>query len=83
LKSDFYGLTEVSALVLDLENYNVGRRLFVLNQACSGAFTSWSKGSFKTEVSVFIKLLEHEGDLSLNLFNNRGSGVNVNKGHLG
>ena len=39
--------------VLDLENHNVQRMLFVLNQGCS-PFTSWYKGVFKTQVSVFI-----------------------------
>lgn len=32
---------------------------------------------------MFVKLLEHEGDMTLNLFDNRGTGIKVTKELLG
>ncbi|CAD7939199.1 unnamed protein product [Amoebophrya sp. A25] len=40
-------------------------------------FTSYNRGSFRTQVSVFCNVLEHSGDTELYLFNGRGAGVRV------
>merc|ERR1711862_301706 len=74
----FYG-ADVHALVIsisikdDSDNF-VNPRVHVLCQQAP-KFTSWTKGHFKTQVSVFANVIERHGAISLFLFGNRGAGV--------
>jgi len=75
LKEDFYGAS-VRALLLTVRTLPAANQgaFGVLAQGCP-EYTSWEVGSFKTEVGVFVNVLEHTGSIKLHFACNAGAGA--------
>lgn len=72
---------DVNCCVLDIRIHEDCDGKGVFSVLCQTArpplFTSYNKGPFATQVSVFVNVLEASGDTQLDLFNGRGAGISV------
>ena len=75
LLDNFYG-ADLRALLLTVRTLPAADQgaLGVIQQGCP-TYTSWSVGSFTTEVGVFVNVLEHTGNIQLFFASNAGAGV--------
>jgi len=75
LRDDFYG-ADVRALLLTVRTLPAAAQGAVgwIKQGCD-EYTSWSVGSFTTEVGVFVNVLEHTGNIWMNFAGSFGAGV--------
>lgn len=68
---------DVRALLLTVRTLPAaaqGAAAGVVTQGCP-RYTSWSVGSFTTEVGVFVNILEYTGDIQIHVLANAGAGV--------
>lgn len=78
--TDLFDGCDVNAVILDVritEDADGNGLFHLLNQQRTPNFTSWNRGNFSTQVSVFVNVLAAEGDTSLHLFDTRGAGVRI------
>ena len=82
----YFDGADVHCCILDVrmsDDGEGGNDFGMLYQTRTPHFTSWNRGPFLTQVSVFCNVLEADGEMSCNLFGGRGAGVVVDSKAVG
>merc|ERR1711939_494186 len=77
---NYFDGADVYCVVLDVQIYEDANGEGIFHLMCQSRtpnFTSWDRGRFDSQVSVFASLLDHDGQTVLNLFDGRGAGVRI------